>query len=168
MTIPWREPGTTALIVPAPEAEPLRHRSAGDGVVTHVTLVVPFAAASTLPSLLPSLEALIASWPAAPFTLRRVGRWPSVVWLDPEPSAPFVAMTRDLVARFPEYEPYEGRHAEVIPHVTIATGDDERVLDEVVSRVEGALPIACAGDEVRLLERSEDLRWHDRRSWRLR
>jgi 2'-5' RNA ligase len=168
VAIPWREPGTTALIVPASEAEPLRQRHAGDGVVTHVTLVVPFAPASTLPSLLPALEALIASWPAAPFTLRRVGRWPSVVWLDPEPSAPFVAMTRDLVARFPEYEPYEGRHAEVIPHVTIATGDDERVLDEVVSRVEGALPIACAGDEVRLLERSEDLRWHDRRSWRLR
>lgn len=167
MAVPWREPGTTALIVPAPEAEPVRRRLGDEGVVAHVTLVVPFAPASLLGSVLPALEEVIASWSPSPFVLRRARRFPGVVWLDPEPSAPLVAMTAALVARFPEYEPYEGQHDEVIPHVTIAAGQDEAALDGVASELTASLPIACAGDEVHLLERGDDLRWHERCSWRL-
>jgi hypothetical protein len=171
---PWESPGVTALVVPAFEAEPVlgplrrRHTPSGsDGVPAHVTLISPFAPAPVLPSLLPELEALVASWPAAPFALRRVRRWPSIVWLDPEPSAPFVAMTEALVARFPDYPPYEGLHDEVIPHVTVATREEEDVLDELAAELEPALPIACAGDTVQLLQRGDDLRWHERLRWRL-
>jgi 2'-5' RNA ligase len=175
MQLPWESPGVTALIVPAPEAEPvvgpLRHRytpSGSEGVPTHVTLIAPFAPAPVLPSLLPQLEELIATWRAVPFTLRRVRRWPGIVWLDPEPSAPFVAMTGALARAFPAYPPYEGLHDEVIPHVTVATRKEEDVLDELEAEVETALPIACAGDTVQLLQRGEDLRWHERLAWRLR
>ena len=173
--LPWESPGVTALIVPAPEAEPvagpLRRRytpSGSEGVPAHVTLLAPFAPAPVLAPLLPELEALIATWRAAPFTLRRVRRWPGIVWLDPEPSAPFVAMTAALVRAFPAYPPYEGAHDEVIPHVTVATGEDGDALDVVGEELERALPIACAGDTVQLLQRGDDLRWRERLSWRLR
>jgi hypothetical protein len=172
--LPWESPGVTALVVPATEAEsvlgPLRLRytpSGSEGVPAHVTLIAPFAPAPVLPSLLPALDAIVTSWHAAPFTLRRVRRWPSIVWLDPEPSAPFAAMTEALVARFPDYPPYEGLHDEVIPHVTVATCEEEDVLDELSAGLEHALPIACAGDTVQLLQRGNDLRWHERIRWRL-
>jgi 2'-5' RNA ligase len=171
----WESPGVTALIVPAAEADtvlgPLRQRytpSGSQDVPAHVTLIAPFAPAPMLPSLLPALEALAASWQAAPFTLRRVRRWPSIVWLDPEPSAAFVSMTEALVGRFPDYPPYAGLHDEVIPHVTVATCEDDEVLDDLTAEIEAALPIACAGDTVQLLQRGDDLRWHERLSWRLR
>jgi len=166
----WDAPGSTALVVPVPEAEPavapLRRRVArgvAGEVPAHVTLLIPFA---PLPAP-PELDALVASWRPAPFVLRRVRRWPGVVWLDPEPSAPFAAMTTALVAAFPRYCPYDGAHEEVIPHVTVATSDDEPALDEIAAEIEQALPIACAGDTVQLLERSNDGRWRARRAWSL-
>jgi len=166
----WDAPGSTALAVPAPEAEPalaplrrrVAHGVAGE-VPAHVTLLVPFA-----PLPVPrELDALVASWRRAPFALCRVRRWPGVVWLDPEPSAPLVAMTRALVAAFPAYRPYDGAHEDVIPHVTVATSEDDAALDEIAAEAERALPIACAGDTVELLERGDDLRWHVRRVWTL-
>jgi 2'-5' RNA ligase len=173
--LPWESPGVTALIVPASEAEPVvgplrrRHTQDGsEGVPAHVTLISPFAPAPALPALLPQLEAVIATWRAAPFVLRHLRRWPGIVWLDPEPSAPFVAMTEALAARFPDYPPYEGAHADVIPHVTVATRKQEDTLDEVAAQVERALPIACSGDTVQLIRRGEDRRWRERQSWRLR
>jgi 2'-5' RNA ligase len=166
----WDAPGSTALAVPVPEAEPavapLRRRVArpgADDVAAHVTLLVPFA---PLPAT-PELDALVASWVRAPFVLRRARRWPGLVWLDPEPAAPFVAMTHALVEAFPPYRPYDGAHEEVTPHLTVATSDDEAALDEIAAEVERALPIACAGDTVELLERGDDLRWHVRRTWTL-
>jgi len=166
----WEAPGSTALAVPVPEAEPvlapLRRRVArpgADDVPAHVTLLVPFA---PLPAP-PELDALVASWPRAPFVLRRVRRWPGVVWLEPEPSAPFVAMTHALVEAFPTHRPYDGVHDETIPHVTVATSEDEDALDEVAAEAERPLPIACAGDTVQLLERGDDLRWRLRRVWTL-
>ena len=75
-------------------------------------------------------------------------------------------MTNDLVARF-GYMPYEGEHETVIPHVTVATVDDEAVLAEIAAFVEPSLPIACAGGTVQLLQRGGDLHWHERESWSL-
>src|SRR3954471_22890976 len=86
----------TALVVVVPEAEPivaehrLRHDpSAADGVPAHVTVLYPFrtpvdhataAAAAAVPGA------------RAPFdvTFRATARFPGVVlYLDPEPAAPF-------------------------------------------------------------------------------
>ena len=107
----WDVAGATALALPVPEVEPvlapLRRRVArpgSDDVPAHVTLLIPFA---PLPAP-PELDALVAAWPRARFVLRRVRRWPGVVWLDPEPSEPFAAMTRALVEAFPQFRPYAG------------------------------------------------------------
>ena len=61
---------------------------------------------------------------AEPFDLRlgRIGRFPGVVWLAPEPAAPFAALTDAVAARWPDRRPYEGAHDRVIHHLTVADG----------------------------------------------
>jgi len=42
-----------------------------------------------------------------------------VVWLAPEPAAPFRALTAAVVSAFPAHRPYGGIHDDVVPHLTI-------------------------------------------------
>ena len=62
------------------------------------------------------------------FDLRAVREWPDgVVYLEPDPAEPFVRLTRELVERFPDHQPYNGTFTadEVIPHVTVVHTDDD-------------------------------------------
>ena len=140
---------STALVVLVSEAEAavsgVRARfdpSARLGVPAHVTLLFPFMPLSAVSEpVLASLQALFAGF--ASFTARfaAVRRWPNEAYLAPEPEAPFVALTRGIAARFPEYQPYEGRHTEIVPHLTIAQGSitaAERGAEEVSSVLESS------------------------------
>ena len=62
-----------------------------------------------------------------PFTLSfgEVGTFPGFVWLRPEPLDPVLAVYSAVTGAFAETPPYEGEHADVIPHVTVATCDPE-------------------------------------------
>jgi hypothetical protein len=119
-------PRRTALIVPVPEAEPAvrelraaHDSSAALGVPAHITLLSPFATVDRVDE--EAVGATLAPFAAFDFTLDRVERFSQgVVWLHPEPSAPFASLTAAIVARWPEYPPYEGVHAEVIPHLTVS------------------------------------------------
>lgn len=42
-----------------------------------------------------------------------------MLWLAPEPAAPFAALTAAVHAAFPQYPPFGGAFAEVIPHLTV-------------------------------------------------
>src|SRR5690349_14076309 len=55
-------------------------------------------------------------------TLRQVRRLPAVAYLAPEPAAPFVALTRNLVRSFPDYPPFRGEFESIVPHLTVAHG----------------------------------------------
>ena len=39
-----------------------------------------------------------------------------------QPSAPFIALARGIAAAFPEHLPYEGRHADIVPHLSVGEG----------------------------------------------
>jgi hypothetical protein len=158
-------PRRTALIVPVPEAEPavgalrLRHdSSAALGVPAHVTVLVPFADPEDVDE--EALAALLSRFRAFDFVLDRVERWEEgIVWLHPEPSAPFVDLTAAVWQRWPEYPPYEGAHDEPIPHLTVSLTPID---------VQVQLPIACRAHEVLLIEESEtDGRWSVRRRFPL-
>ena len=45
-------------------------------------------------------------------------------YLAPDPPEPFSRLTEAIVERWPDYPPYEGIHETVIPHLTVAYGDD--------------------------------------------
>ena len=107
--------GESAIIVPVSVpvgVNRLRERmdpSAADGVPAHVTLIYPFMPPSELKdNVRRRVEDIIAAEPAFPFVLASVGRWPKVVYLQPDPEDPFRRLTAALASAFPDYPPYEG------------------------------------------------------------
>ena len=125
---------TSAVVVrvPLPRAlARLRARwdwAASVGVPPHVTIVFPFLPVDELtPDVRRTLVAIAAGH--RPFDVRfaRVERFPTVVYLAPEPSAPFTRLTEAVVDRFPDFPPYGGAFEEVIPHLTITESGDAAV-----------------------------------------
>lgn len=135
--------GESAIIVPISVpvgVMRLRERmdpSAAQGIPAHVTLLVPFMPQSELTDVVRStLSRIIATEPVFTVTFPSVARWPNVVYLPPEPDEPFRRLTAALVAAFPEYLPYEGKHEAVVPHLTVAYD----VADDYYAAAEHALP----------------------------
>jgi 2'-5' RNA ligase len=148
------EKGHTALIVPVPAVEPVvsgwRKRfdgSAAQGMPAHVTVLYPFLPEERLTSdVLARLRELCAESPSLDVRFRRTGRFPGVLYLDPEPADGLRQLTLALAGRWPEAPPYGGAFGEVIPHLTVAHGG-AGVLDDIESDVLRGLPV-----RTRLLE----------------
>jgi 2'-5' RNA ligase len=140
-------------------------RAAAEGAPAHVTLLFPFVPVS---SLVPGVRRDLADVAArfAPFDVRfgRVGRFPGVVYLAPEPAATFTALTAAIVTRFPAYPPYGGAFDEVVPHLTL-TESATAPLDEIALTAERHLPFVCRLDRLVVLVEGPDARWRDR--WRI-
>ena len=116
------------MIVPVPAAEALvghyRDRfdaAAGWGVPAHITVLYPFVEPSALDGrVITALDTIFGS--ATEFDCQFTNvRWfdSDVLWLQPEPAAPFRALTAAVTDAFPEYPPYRGIHDDVIPHLTV-------------------------------------------------
>jgi hypothetical protein len=144
------EGAATTLIVPVPSADGLLAESLReDGLPAHITLLYPFLTARAIGGETEqTLGALLGEIPAFDFELSKVGRFPGVVYLAPEPAAPFVALTRALVERWPERQPYGGAYEEIIPHLTVAYGET------VPSGLAERLPLTARVEEVWLMSRA--------------
>jgi 2'-5' RNA ligase len=116
--------------------------------------------------LFDELRELFGAHAAFTFELPRVARFPDVAWLAPDPDEPFRRLIAAIVARYPDYPPYEGIHDEVIPHLTVAEGDVE-LQDRVEAALAGRLPIAGEAREVALLAEDESGWWRRRERFRL-
>jgi 2'-5' RNA ligase len=122
----------SALVALVPEAERLigacrlaHDPSAALGVPAHVTVLYPFKTPEAISSNdLAALQALFAAQPAFDMTLAELRQFPGVLYLAPEPAEPFAVLTSVVVARYPDWPPYGGAFAEVIPHLTLAQVDD--------------------------------------------
>jgi len=123
-----------------------------------VTILFPFAHPDDLDEA--ALEQLFEHFAPFDFTLDRIERFDDgLVWLHPNPSAPFADLTSAVAQRFPDYPPYEGAFDEPIPHLTIS---------EMPIDVQVQLPITGRANEVTLIEESEsDGRWSTRRTFAL-
>jgi hypothetical protein len=157
-------PRRTALIVAVPEAEQavgayrLAHDpSAALGAPAHITVLVPFVAREAVDEI--AVGEVVAQVPAFAFCLDAVEEFDNgLVWLHPEPSEPFKALTRAVWARWPDHPPYEGAHDDVIPHLTVST---ERI------EVSVELPIHARADRVVLIEQDDRGYWRERASFPL-
>lgn len=133
-----RRGAATAVIVPVPEAG----RVVAEWTLAmepHVTVLYPFVPASGIDdALIGALREVLAGVPAFDLALASVRRFPGVLYLAPEPAAPFVAMTEACARRWPEHPPYENAFPDVIPHLTLAEGPEPPGLAE---RAAGLLPI---------------------------
>ncbi|HEY6834903.1 MAG TPA: 2'-5' RNA ligase family protein [Gaiellaceae bacterium] len=160
----------TAVVVHVPEAEPLvgelrlRHTyDAPAGMPAHVTLLFPFVPASSLsPEVEARLADIVGEVEAFELTFARTARFPTVLYLEPEPSEPFAALTRALVTAWPEHPPYEGAVDVVIPHLTVAESEDGELLDGLAMQVEPRLPLEARVSEAKLFEEDAAGRWHER------
>jgi 2'-5' RNA ligase len=146
------------VVVPAAEAAVGRHRarldrSARDGVPAHLTALYPFLPPLSIDDLvLAALRRLFAGFPSFAVTLDRIGWFgEEVVWLGPRDERPFRALTSGVFAAFPDCPPYGGRHADVVPHLTIGDQGDPAALRAAAAAVRGHLPVAAQVTEVTLM-----------------
>jgi 2'-5' RNA ligase len=152
----------TALICRVPEAEPYigHHRQRFDpparrNVPAHVTILYPFMEPEQVDAeVLAELREIAASVPRFAYRLRETRRFPTSLYLAPQPGDGFSALTQAVFSRFPDYPPFAGKFATVVPHVTVAHGDEPQLCEiEVELRI--ALPgagVAAHCEEMVLIE----------------
>jgi 2'-5' RNA ligase len=141
-------------------------RNASAGIPAHVTILFPFVGPGDLgSSIRGELASIAASQERFEVRFERVGRFPGVVYLVPDPAEPFMRLITAVAVRFPAYPPYGGEFAEVIPHLTIAESDDDGPLDEVATIASRNLPFGAHVAGLEVLVESGAGRWH--RHWRL-
>lgn len=167
----------TALLVPVPEAAPLvdRYRvpltrAGADGLPPHVTVLYPFTHTGGLTAeRLEHVGRIVASQEPFELVLATTGRFeldPPLLYLAPEPAAPFAALTAGLAAAFPEHPPYDGLHDALVPHLTVA-GGDAAALDAIEAELLPSLPVRARVTEAWLMARGSDGRWNRRQAFPL-
>lgn len=164
------EPASAVVVrVPLPSAlGRLRRRwdwATGVGTPSHVTILFPFLPARLLDTgVRRSLSEIAAG--QQPFEVRfsRIGRFPGVVYLAPEPSEPFMRLTAAVAARFPEFPPYGGQFGEVVPHLTITEAEAAPWV-AIADRAARALPFRHRVAALEVLIEAGDGRW--KRRWRI-
>jgi 2'-5' RNA ligase len=137
----------TALICRVPEAERYigHYRQRFDpparrNVPAHVTILYPFMEPGQVDAeVLAELRAIAGAVPRFAYRLRETRRFPTSLYLAPEPGDGFSALTQGVYARFPEFPPFAGKFDSVVPHVTVAHGD-EPLLCEIEVELRIALP----------------------------
>ena len=158
------------LMVPVPASirriRALHDPMARRGVPPHVTLVFPFVPAVRLGKAERQHLAAIAG-EARPFSLRfaDVRRFPSSLYLAPEPTEPVHALIAAVVRAFPDHPPNEGAFEAVIPHLTVAADAGEAVLAGLVPAAQAPLPFSAAIRALTVLAEDEIGQW--RTHWRI-
>ncbi|MFD7560775.1 2'-5' RNA ligase family protein [Streptomyces sp. NPDC059835] len=166
--------GQTGLIVRIPEAEPSvrgwRERldpSAQAGVPAHVTVLFPFLDESRIDELLYSaLADVLGSRQAFDLRFERCGRLPDVLYLVPEHDTQLRQLTEAIADRWPEAPPYGGRFAEIVPHLTIAQGQEDALLEEIEADLADKLPFTAHVASVELTVH-DGVNWQERASFTL-
>ena len=158
----------TAIVVEVPAAEDCiaslcarRGPAAGPAIPAHLTILYPFMEPAAVDDgVLGRLAGAVADVAPFRFTLTHVDAFPEVVILAPHPAAAFSDLVARVCAAFPGFPPYEGRHARVVPHVTVAhVRPDERAA--VVALAASLLPAGGITSECRALTVMENAsgRW---------
>jgi 2'-5' RNA ligase len=165
-------PRRSALVLLVPEADPVvgKLRLAHDpaaraGMPAHVTLLFPFVPASRLDDVVLSrLKEQFARAPEIRGSVRlhfdRLARFPGVSYLALDNAAPVVAKIRALAAAWPEHPPYEGQFADIVPHLTVAHGD-EAVLAAVESELADSLPLVAELRYATLVAEDDNGHWRE-------
>lgn len=159
-------PLESAIIIPVPAAEPAVQASrllydpvATRGVPAHITLLYPFAPPSRISRESEALREVFSTVAAFNFSLTEVRRFPTAAYLHPEPVSTFTQLIEILTKRWPEFPPYGGTFAKVIPHLTVADRADVEVLDRVQQQIQPSLPILARATEVWILCSDEKNMW---------
>ncbi|MDX6214252.1 MAG: hypothetical protein QOF82_3339 [Frankiales bacterium] len=157
----------TALVALVPEADAVVGRwrddldpSARRGMPAHITVLYPWIPLDQLTGHDEAdLAALVSAVPSFVISLHDIQRFPQTLWLDPHPADPFVRLTMAVQNRWPDYEPYSGRFAAIVPHLSIGDAVDPDALGHVVADVAPRLPVEAKVTHLALMALDADGRW---------
>lgn len=170
-------PTSSAIVVAFPALDnalgTLRRRldpTARHGMPAHVTVLAPFGPPSRRePTTVARLEEGLGKFHTFPVVFERIGWFDErVMYLEPEPSAPFVELTLAAGAAFPAFPPYGGRFASVIPHLTVAEDAPRRRLRQAAATLARMLPLDATASSVWLMDRVGREGWRRAHSVELR
>jgi 2'-5' RNA ligase len=158
--------GETGLVLLLPDLDPVvgRWRELYDpvtayGMPAHVTIVYPWKPAAMITtSDRSALAEIVRKLPPLGVSFAGFGRFDETLWLDPQPTAPIRRLIDAVVARWPDYPPYGGQFAVVVPHVTVADGRSPSSVQHVVDDVAAQLPRTTLVPELTLM-RCAGRRW---------
>lgn len=162
--------GTESVLlveVPAAEAAVGRHREQLDansslGIPAHVTVLSPFMPPQMItPGVLAELQQVFLSIRRFRFQLAATGWFGAqTLWLAPRQAAHFLALTDGVYQAFPAFPPFGGRHAELIPHLTVGHAHSVNDLQAAEKSIQALLPIEAEATTVTLMtEQSAGGRW---------
>jgi 2'-5' RNA ligase len=123
-----------------------------NGIRPHVTVRVPFLAREELTEegALPALRELCSAVGVFDVTFARTARFPHVLYLAPEPAEPFIALSRALLARWPETVSPRSREKPLVPHLTVTTARPAKVFHQVEQALAPLLPIRAEARDAQL------------------
>ena len=137
----------------------------------HITINYPF-----LPGLTPDqnlyqkLAELFTESDSFTFYFKRFGRFPGVIYLAPEPEAPFQELIEKVANRFPKSPPYGGAFDSVVPHLTVAHAEDEELLASIERQLTEVahqyLPMTIRVEQVWIMDNRSG-RWQERKVFKL-
>jgi|SRR6478736_7739066 len=167
----------SGLIVTVPQAEPAvsAWRSQLDpmaalGVPAHLTVLFPFVPPAGIDEATrTTLRELLSSVTTFDFSLVAT-RWfaDTVLWLAPDPDAPFRVLTQAVADAFPAYPPYGGQFPDPVPHLTIADRGPPEAMHAAEQQLQPALPIRSTARSVTLLTELPTGRWDQTATFFLR
>lgn len=137
--------GDSALIMPvalpfAFDALRRRYDPAFSCFPAHVSLLFPFAGAPLRNALTPALNEVIGHMQRLTIYATGVESFKSstqvTMYLKVGPEPQLVHIIEQLYWRFQNYPPYEGRHQELVPHITLARVAPS-VADQALSQCRG-------------------------------
>lgn len=150
--------GQSALVVTMEGISPvvdrwrLQYDPFAQAVPPHVTVLYPFLPLSAIDEAVHAdLTALFAAQPSFDAVLAGCARFPTVLYLQPQPSTAFQAMTHRVHHRWPEAPPYGGQFDSVIPHLTVAHSPDADLHARLTDEIEPHLPLRVEVTEVTLI-----------------
>lgn len=167
--------GETGLIIRVPEAEPVVGRwreqfdsSVAVGIPAHVTVLYPFLGHDRISDqVLCELGEIFGAYSAFDVGFQGCGRFPGVLYLVPVQEDRLRALTLAVTDRWPEAPPFQGRFTDVVPHLTVAYGQESGVFDEIEADLSGRLPVTARVGSVHLLVYDGTM-WSERAEFALR
>lgn len=150
-------------------------QAAKDGIPAHLTVLYPFKPVESFTAFdHRRLEEIAAAGPSFSVRFGRSGWFGDrVLYLAPEDPAPITHLTRRVWASYPDYPPYAGQFADVVPHLTVGHDHPADELERADVAVTRRLPITQWIDHLELWAgptvegRSSPTAWRHVRDYRL-
>jgi hypothetical protein len=154
-------PRESALLVPVESAAELvrawQDAPPAATVPPHITVLYPFVPAARIDGKIEREVAAVATAiPPFAYRLAAVGRFPSTLYVAPEPAAPFIDLTETFVRYWPEYPAYGGVYDDVVPHLSVVDSPEPEGAADAIAR---ELPIETEATELWLMIESDDATW---------